>query len=105
MGDLFVYGTLRRGGSNHGYLAGSVCLGHAETEPEYAIVDVGAYKGLIAGTETVVGEVWRVAPDVLRAVDALEGVDSGLYARSPVRLLNWPAGGVQAYMYCGLGVY
>ena len=100
--DLFVYGTLCSGGSNHARLGGSSFVGTAETAAEYALADVGAYKGLVAGKEVITGEVWRVSSwAVLRDLDMLEGVEAGLYARAYVRLQNTLDNTVQTYMYTG----
>jgi len=97
--DLFVYGTLQSRGCNHGFLAGSIFMGIASTVPAYALVNVSAYKGLVAGDTSVSGEVWRVSAHTLRRLDELEGVDSGLYIREFVRLNGYPDGTVQAYMH------
>lgn len=97
--DLFVYGTLQSHGSNHGFLAGSVFQGAAVTVPAYALVNVGAYKGLVAGDNRVPGEVWHVSARTLQQLDHLENVDSGLYRREFVRLDGYPDGTVQAYMH------
>ncbi|GAL14235.1 hypothetical protein JCM19233_5247 [Vibrio astriarenae] len=40
---VFVYGTLRKGESNHHFIEQSEYLGMCETLPEYALYDLGAY--------------------------------------------------------------
>lgn len=39
---VFVYGTLRKGESNHHFIEQSEYLGMCETLPEYALYDLGA---------------------------------------------------------------
>ena len=87
---LFVYGTLKRGCSNHHHLAGQTFVGVARTAPGYRLVDLGGYPGIVASAvdrEGVVGEVWSVDPVALQRLDAFEGVPAGLYRRVPIRLL------------------
>jgi gamma-glutamylaminecyclotransferase len=82
---LFVYGTLRRGRSNHGQLAGQQFLGAARTVPGYRLHDLGGYPGLAldpASPDGVCGEVWAVDPMALARLDAFEGVAEGLYRRA-----------------------
>ena len=60
---LFVYGTLKRGGSNHHHLAGQTFLGPARTTPGFTLFSLGAYPGLVAApadTRGVTGELWSV---------------------------------------------
>lgn len=87
---IFVYGTLKRGGSNHHYLAGQKFLGEARTVPGFRLYDLGGYPGMIRHAddrEGVSGEVWSVDADALTYVDGLEGLAEGLYRREPVSLL------------------
>jgi gamma-glutamylcyclotransferase (GGCT)/AIG2-like uncharacterized protein YtfP len=87
---LFVYGTLKRGCSNHGQLAGETFVGTARTQPGFRLYDVGGYPGLVLQAEDVAGvsgEVWAVSDESLRRLDAFEGVHEGLYRRAPVALL------------------
>lgn len=100
---LFVYGTLKRGGSNHPFLAGQRFLGHARTGPGYVLYNLGGYPGLVPAPgahDAVQGEVWAVDPAALADIDDLEGVDQGLYRREPVNLVAEFAGEpVQTYVY------
>jgi gamma-glutamylaminecyclotransferase len=73
---LFVYGTLMRGGRYHGDLDGQRLLGPARTLPRYALLDLGAYPGLVDRPEdgrVVAGEVYEVAAALLPRLDAIEG--------------------------------
>ena len=83
---VFVYGTLLRGEPNHPLLAGSEFLGPAVTVPEFTLVDLGAFPGLIAGGDTAVqGELFSVDKPTLAALDQLEG-HPRFYRRSPITL-------------------
>ena len=86
---LFVYGTLKRGCSNHRYLAGQKYVGLARTRPGYRLFDLGGYPGIAErpdDLEGVVGEVWSVEAEALRELDRFEGVHEGLYRREPLPL-------------------
>jgi gamma-glutamylaminecyclotransferase len=83
---LFVYGTLLRGQSNHRFLGDARCLGAARTEPEFELVDLGSFPAMVRGGRTaVVGEVYALDTETLRAVDELEEHPK-FFCRSPVRL-------------------
>ncbi len=89
---VFVYGTLKRGGSNHSFLASQIYLGEAELVPGFTLYSLGEYPGLVAepeNPENVTGELWKVDAPTLAKLDALEGIDEGLYARVPAPLVRW----------------
>lgn len=91
---IFVYGTLKKGGSNHGWLQGQHLLGPARTRPGFTLYSLGEYPGLVPSrqdTEGVTGELWAVTPECLARLDAFEGVPEGLYARVPAPLAAYPA--------------
>ncbi|PXA71427.1 gamma-glutamylcyclotransferase family protein [Vibrio sp. 11986-1-5] len=71
---VFVYGTLRQGESHHDYLSESKLLGYFETPPSYALHDLGPYPGLIAGQQSIKGEVYQVDERTLAKLDVLEDV-------------------------------
>lgn len=100
---LFVYGTLKRGCSNHHFLAAQHFLGEARTEPGYTLYRITDYPGMVtdATAEGVSGEVWEVTPSALNEIDRLEGLDEGLYTRDPVRLEGgrWQCLTVETYMF------
>jgi gamma-glutamylaminecyclotransferase len=86
---LFVYGTLKRGCSNHGQLAGQTFVGSARTVPGFRLYDLGGFPGIAEQAEDregVAGEVWSVDAEALRRLDAFEGVHEGLYRRQAVAL-------------------
>ena len=100
---IFVYGTLKRGCSNHHFLAGQKFAGAARTAPGYRLFDLGGHPGMVVradDTEGVAGEIWEVDPPALKRLDALEGLAEGVYRREAVPLLP-PFGdrGIEAYIY------
>jgi len=100
---IFVYGTLKRGGSNHHFLAGQKFIGEARTAAGFRLYDLGGHPGMVTqpdDTAGVVGEIWEVAADALVQLDALEGLAEGMYRREPVPLLPpFADRGIEAYFY------
>jgi gamma-glutamylcyclotransferase (GGCT)/AIG2-like uncharacterized protein YtfP len=100
---VFVYGTLKRDGSNHGFLADQEFLGEARTPPGFRLIDLGEYPGLVPAPNAptrVAGEVWSVTPAALAQLDALEGTAEGLYRREPIALSPpFDAQPVETYIY------
>ncbi len=91
MTQLFVYGTLKRGGSNHAHLAGQRFLGEARTAAGYTLVSLGGYPGLVPASgdhARVTGELWAVDDACLARLDELEGIAEGLYRRGPIALVE-----------------
>jgi gamma-glutamylcyclotransferase (GGCT)/AIG2-like uncharacterized protein YtfP len=105
MTELFVYGTLKTGGSNHSFMAGQSCSGIATTVPGYTLHELTGYPGLVACAEDsagVSGEVWLVDDECLARLDLLEGTGEGLYLRAPITLTGEFAGRqVETYYYLG----
>ncbi|HVT71595.1 MAG TPA: gamma-glutamylcyclotransferase family protein [Lacunisphaera sp.] len=103
MTRIFAYGTLKAGFENHRYLAGQRLLGAAGTAEGFTLYSLGDYPGMVRSGEPgrmVHGELWEVDDTCLAALDELEGVAEGLYARVPVPLQP-PFDGVpaEAYLY------
>jgi gamma-glutamylcyclotransferase (GGCT)/AIG2-like uncharacterized protein YtfP len=100
---IFVYGTLKRGLSNHRFMMGQRFLGEARTAPRYRLVDCGGYPGMFAVEKdgsNIRGEVWEVDGACRARLDLLEDVAVGLYALEPVELLPpFEAEGVKTYVY------
>lgn len=91
---VFVFGTLRRGGSNHHLLEGSELLWEGPTEPVFEMVDLGDYPGAIEGGRTALsGELYAVSDTTLAALDELEGVPDHF------QRISLEVGGYRAYMY------
>ena len=72
MAYLFVYGTLKRGGSRHSLLKGCPFLGRALAKG-FALYDLGAYPGMVPGDGVVRGEVYEIPEGLLRELDWVEG--------------------------------
>ena len=99
---VFVYGTLKRGGSNHGRLADQAYVGNARTDRGVTLYSLGVqdgrggaggYPGLVySSTDTagVTGELWYVDNSTLLSIDELEGVSEGLYTRENATLVERP---------------
>lgn len=92
---LFVYGTLKRGQSNHGRLQGARWIGEATLEGA-CLYDLGPFPMAIAGDGWVKGEVYAVACAALEDLDSFEGCPR-LYQRHWLSL----ADGRQAWAYLG----
>src|SRR5262245_45169595 len=98
---LFLYGSLKRGHSNHRLIADQEYLGEAVTEPRYRIIQVGQYGGLIrdeANGLAVKGELWSVSRCCLLELDDFE-TGEGLWTREPVAVAG--RDGVDAYFWIG----
>jgi gamma-glutamylaminecyclotransferase len=103
---VFVYGTLKRGYSNHGYLlreahfAGEAVTpaGYAMLEPSFPVVMHAEQDGM-----AVAGELFHVNDATLAKMDRLEGVrpdGSGIYTREVIDVVE-DSHNVKAYIYIG----
>jgi gamma-glutamylaminecyclotransferase len=103
MNPVFVYGTLKRGGSNHLFLTRQKFLGEVRTAPGFVLYSLGDYPGMVRApgdTVGVTGELWSVDDACLAELDRLEGLAEGLYERIDVLLApNHLAGSAQTYLY------
>ena len=98
---LFIYGSLKRGHLNHPRIADQEYLGDAVTEPDYRIIAIGKYGGLIRDDLTgvaVKGELWAVSRCALLELDDFE-TGEGLWARFPINVVG--RSGAQAYFWTG----
>ncbi len=84
MSDIFVYGTLLQGESNHGLLAGAEFLG-IDRLTNAQLFDLGNYPMVVPGEGLVLGEVYRISPAILQKLDILEE-HPDYYQRSLVTL-------------------
>jgi gamma-glutamylaminecyclotransferase len=100
---IFVYGTLKRGGSNHSWLEGQRFVGEAVTEPLFRLHDLDGYPGMVRDLEagvSVRGEVWEVDAECLARLDELEDVSGGEYCREMIPLRPpFSQSQVQGYRY------
>lgn len=87
---IFVYGTLKRDGSNHSYMHGQRFVGEALTAPYFRLYDLGGYPGMVADANqglNIQGEVWEVDAEALKRLDELEDIEGGEYAREVIPML------------------
>lgn len=88
---VFVYGTLRAGGTNdiRRYAPAPAFVGGATVAG--VLHDLGAYPGMVlGGSSSVRGEVYRIDSDLEAALDRLEEVtedDSGEYVKRYVAVM------------------
>lgn len=82
---VFLYGTLMQGEHLHDIMKGSVLVDEAVTQPGFALVDLGAYPGLIEfdGPLKVEGELYSVSKQRLLTLDQIES-EGWLYIRRPL---------------------
>ncbi len=73
---VFVYGTLRRGGSNAFRMDGAEFVGRGTVAG--FLHTITWYPGLVLASDCgrVVGELYRVGPEQLRALDEFEGISA-----------------------------
>jgi gamma-glutamylaminecyclotransferase len=102
--EIFVYGTLKRGGANHGQMAGQQFVAEATTRAIYRLYALDEYPGMVkaagAGGRSIAGEIWKVDAAGLARLDAFEGVPEGIYAQAEVALEppnDRP--GIRTYLY------
>lgn len=74
---IFVYGTLKAGEYNHGYLGNATFLYHAQTADKFAMVGDGCLFPYILGESDkghhIIGEVYEIDEDTKEIIDILEG--------------------------------
>jgi len=109
---LFVYGTLLRGGSRHGEFerCGGVAGALAATATG-ALLDCGAFPGMLAGPEGIVhGELvgLRDVPLALTHLDGVEGFEGfeaarALFRRALIKVTTADAGEQLAWTYLWAG--
>lgn len=107
---VFVYGTLRRGGSNHFRMAGAEFLAPGTVMGRMYKIDW--YPGLVlddAGDE-IHGEVFSIGPELLGELDVFEGVSAGEvegseYRRVPVTVVLQDSRTVTAWVWEWLGQF
>lgn len=96
---VFVYGTLKKGFSNHRFLRDAVFVGDGWTVKSYALY-LDEYPGVYQGTPVsrVRGEVYEVDRGLLARLDALEG-HPVLYRREEIDVLLDDGRTVRAWIY------
>lgn len=106
---VFVYGTLRRGGSNDFRLAGAEFISAGTVRGRLYRIDW--YPGLVldeAGDE-IHGEVFSVDAELLAALDIFEGLSAGEiegseYRRVPVTVMCRDSTTITAWIWEWIGM-
>ncbi|HEX8586123.1 MAG TPA: gamma-glutamylcyclotransferase [Allosphingosinicella sp.] len=98
---ISVYGSLRKGLSNHRVIQDSEFLGTFQTEPIYSLHPLGNYPGLKEnGSTSITMEVYAVDEKTADRVDGLEGYSDSrpatFYDKKP---LETPFGMSSVYIY------
>ena len=98
MHKIFVYGTLMKGfGNCMRLLSRSKLLGTGETSPNFTLISLGGFPGLLdIGETSVKGEIWEVDDKTLADCDRLEQ-HPNWYRRTPITLTDGTD--VEAYIY------
>ena len=92
---LFVYGTLLKGEENAAHLSGAAFIANDATLPQFTLVNLGLYPGLVAsGRTAVVGEVYEVSASTFDELDAFEEHPE-VYVRTQITLIS----GLKAFTY------
>ena len=99
MTRVFVYGTLKRGGENHSWIAGQQFVSLAKTRSVYRMFDLGGYPGMVRENQglSIDGELWEVDAAGLARLDVLEDVAGGEYERVEIELEGGEA--AEGYLY------
>ena len=86
---LFTYGTLLRGFGNYDrFLTESKFVGLGQTHPDYTMVSLGGFPGILEGGNTSIkGEVFEVSPATRDRLDQLEG-HPNFYKRTSISLVD-----------------
>ncbi len=100
---LWVYGTLRRGESNHHFLTDCPFIGIA-CYPGLLFSVHGRYPVFqpeqTGGDKAVIGELYEINPELWPRLDELEGIEEGYYQRVSFPLaLEIIPGEAQAIVY------
>lgn len=77
--NVFVYGTLMEGETNHHYLENSTFLDMVTIEG-YEMYNVGWYPAIIDGDGLIIGELYQVPNTDMPSIDILEG-EGSLYIK------------------------
>lgn len=90
----FVYGTLKKGHGNHRILENCKKVGDFVTKPEYTMIHLGGFPGVIKGGNTAIkGELYEVEDkETELRLDRLEGYYPGgkhnLYDKETIKIDN-----------------
>jgi len=87
---IFVYGSLKRGGGNHGLMAGQRFIATGRTQPVYRLFALDSYPAMVDAAQdgrSIQGEIWEIDPERMPTLDQLEDLEHGMYARVKIPLL------------------
>lgn len=98
--NVFVYGTLMRGESNHEFFLSDDWFISRAIVAGFDMYDIGYYPGIIPGEGNVLGELYEVSVDAIENLDSLEG-EGSLYIRKCVTAIkeNGEAAFASIYIY------
>ena len=106
---VFVYGTLRRGGSNHFRMAGAEFISSGTIRG--CMYRIDWYPGLILDPtgDEIHGEVYAVDTDLLSALDIFEGLSAGEiegseYRRVETTVVKQDSQALAAWVWEWLGI-
>lgn len=86
MTEVFVYGSLLSGETNHHVMRGAVLVRATSTVAAFTLFDLGPYPALLGGGATAVeGELYGVDARLLARLDRFED-HPRLYRRGPIAL-------------------
>jgi gamma-glutamylaminecyclotransferase len=92
---IFVYGTLKRGLSNHGWISDQQFISEARTAIICRMYDCGGFSGMVPVDHdglSIHGKIWEADDAGRRKPDILEDVAGGGYALEPVILMDSDTG-------------
>lgn len=97
MRTIFVYGTLKKGGSNHALLEGATFIGNGITKGKHLMLDTGGFPVVLDTNEVqhVSGELYEVDDSIVHRLDQLEG-HPHMFTRTPIEVDVNDAGVYQA---------
>ncbi|MEK6478849.1 gamma-glutamylcyclotransferase family protein [Catalinimonas sp. 4WD22] len=94
--NVFVYGTLRKQGTNHHIIKDCECISNQHNLRGFSLYDYEHwYPYMVYSTEqdSVVGEIYKVDERVKKQLDILEDIDNNLY-----KFVYLPTEGFYAYI-------
>lgn len=97
--NLFVYGTLKKGFSNHHYLKNSQYIAAATTSEQHQMYQSGIpFVIKNKGTSPIHGEVYKIDNETLKRIDMLEG-HPHCYKREIIRIILDNGNETEAWIY------
>ena len=87
--NVFIYGSLKKGQSNHYVIKNKLkFICKIKSKEKYALIDLGEYPGLIKIPKyQIEGELYQISPDQIKMLDDFER-EGELYERETILLSN-----------------